>query len=121
MLAYHEWRAEWWLEQASRRQNADPSVSSGISAYAHKQASICLRMAARCATYWLPIMNKHGVTWVEKYRPLEQQFPLTGGESDSESESESESGDDENNGELDQVDEWSDSGNVDVENIIDFD
>jgi hypothetical protein len=27
VLAYHEWRAEWWLEQAGRRQNADPSVS----------------------------------------------------------------------------------------------
>jgi len=119
VLAYHEWWAEWWLEQASCRQDAAPSVSSGISAYAHKQARICLCMAAQCATYWLPIMKKHGVVWIEKYRPLEPQIPQTG--SESESESESESGDDEKNSELDQVDEQSDSGNVDVENIIDFD
>ncbi|KIJ90500.1 hypothetical protein K443DRAFT_116509 [Laccaria amethystina LaAM-08-1] len=119
VLAYHEWRAEWWLEQASRRQNADPSVLSGISAYAQKEASICLHMAARCATYWLPIMRKHGVTWIEKYKLLEPQISLTGGEP--ELESELESGDEENNGELDQVDEQSDSGSVDVEYIIDFD
>lgn len=119
MLAYHEWWAEWWLGQASCRQNTDPSVSSGISAYAHKQASICLRMADRCAAYWLLIMKKHGVTWIEKYRLQEQQTPLTGGRP--ESESESESSDDENSGELDQVDEHSDSGDVEVENIVDFD
>ena len=119
VLAYHEWWAEWWLGQASCRQNTDPSVSSGISAYAHKQASICLRMADRCAAYWLLIMKKHGVTWIEKYRLQEQQTPLTGGRP--ESESESESSDDENSGELDQVDEHSDSGDVEVENIVDFD
>jgi hypothetical protein len=113
VLSYFEWRAEWWEEQGSRRQNADPTVLNGISAYAHKQANICHRMAARCASYWLPITNKHAInpTWSKKYNTN----ILTTTEDDATSE------DDDEDNDLDNYDERSDAGNVDVENIIDFD
>ncbi|KIJ92462.1 hypothetical protein K443DRAFT_13589 [Laccaria amethystina LaAM-08-1] len=41
VLSYCEWRAKWWLEQENRRQIEDMSVLSRVSAYAHKEASIC--------------------------------------------------------------------------------
>jgi len=69
VLEFFGWRSTWWLDQANRRINLDPSIKSGIVAYAHKQSSLCLRMAARCARYWLPVMKKHGIipTWGSKY------------------------------------------------------
>lgn len=113
VLSYFEWRAEWWLEQGSRRQKADPSVLNGISAYAHKQASICLRMAARCAAYWLPIMNKHTInpTWSENHKANS----LTTIENEAASE------DEDDDHELDKCDDRSEAGNMDVEDIVDFD
>ncbi|KAF8335185.1 hypothetical protein F5887DRAFT_892104 [Amanita rubescens] len=70
VLAFFQWRSSWWLEQASRRKATDPSVESGLSAYAHKQAAICLRMATRFAQYWLPILGKHGIDpeWSMQYK-----------------------------------------------------
>ena len=69
VLAFFEWRSTWWLDQANRRKNLESSIKSGIVAYAHKQSSFCLRMVARCAGYWLPVMKKHGIipTWGSKY------------------------------------------------------
>ena len=57
------------MDQANRRKNLESSIKSGIVAYAHKQSSFCLRMVARCAGYWLPVMKKHGIipTWGSKY------------------------------------------------------
>ena len=46
VLAYFEWKSAWWLEQGNRRLNLEPSVRSGVVAYAHKQSTFCLRMAA---------------------------------------------------------------------------
>ena len=56
VLAFVEWKSGWWLEQANRREVFDHSVQSDLVAYAHKQSSLCLQMAACCATYWLPVM-----------------------------------------------------------------
>ena len=69
VIAFFEWRSTWWLEQANQRLNLEPSIKSGIVAYAHKQSSLCLRMAARCAGHWLLVMKKHGIipTWGSKY------------------------------------------------------
>ena len=45
------------------------TVLSGLSGYAHKQASICTRMAERCALYWLPHLMEKGIMpeWGSKY------------------------------------------------------
>ena len=69
VLAFFEWISGWWLEQANQRAVFDHSVQSGLVAYAHKQSSLCLQMAAHCPTYWLPVMATHGITppWASKY------------------------------------------------------
>ncbi|KDR65963.1 hypothetical protein GALMADRAFT_232763 [Galerina marginata CBS 339.88] len=94
VLAFFKWKSAWWLEQASQRETVEPAVQSGIVAYAHKQSTLCLQMAARCAVYWLPVMKKHGIipTW-----------------SDSEDDDED-----------DNVDNRSDTGEVDINDILDF-
>ena len=115
VLAFFEWRSSWWLEQGNRRQCLEPSLQSGVGAYAHKQACLCLRMAARCATYWLPIMKKHGITptWSSKYKVCSKNS--TRGASTSE---DSEHDDD---AELDEDDNRSDTGDLDINDIVDFD
>ena len=40
----------------------DPALLDGIRAYAHKQASLQTRMAGRCASHWLPVLEQHGIT-----------------------------------------------------------
>ena len=115
VLAFFEWKATWWLEQGNRRQGLEPSVHVGIVAYAHKQATIFSRMAARCATYWLPVMEQYGIipTWAGRYNhklgtPLACDPSGSGSESDSEHE-------------VDGVDDKSDAGEPNVDDIFDLD
>ena len=112
VLAFFEWRSRWWLEQANRRLGLESSIHSGVVAYAHKQSALCLRMAARCAEYWLPVMKKHGTTptWGSKYEVV--SFMQDGTMSDS---------DDNNDPELDEDDNRSDAGELNVDDILDFD
>ena len=113
VLAFFEWKSVWWVEQANRRQQLEKSIESGVAAYAHKQAKICLRMAARCAAHWLPIMEKHSIipTSSGDYQELK-----TGVRGDPTSDSDSDTDD-----ELERVDDKSDAGEVDVDDIFDFD
>ncbi|KIJ96214.1 hypothetical protein K443DRAFT_134179 [Laccaria amethystina LaAM-08-1] len=106
VLSYFEWRAKWWLEQDNRRQIEDMSVLSRVSAYTHKQASICDRMAARCAGYWLQIMKKHNVV------PGVRNTVETTSKSDN---------DDDDDDELDKHEDSLDLGDLDVEDLVDFD
>jgi hypothetical protein len=114
VLAFFEWRSAWWLEQANRRLIVEPSVRSGVVAYAHKQSTLCLRMATRCAVYWLPVMKKHGIipTWGSKYQVASSSVTQIGSISDSE---------DDEDQELDKDDHWSDAGELNVDDIFDFD
>ena len=109
VLAFFEWRATWWLEQANRRLNLESSVKSGVVAYAHKQSSICLGMAARCAEYWLPVMKKHGIvpTWGGKY----EQVSLVAQDGSISEDEEDEDGD---------LGNRSDEGELNIEDILDF-
>jgi hypothetical protein len=111
VLAFLEWRSAWWLEVANQRQDLESSVQSGVVGYAHKQSALCLQMAARCAEYWLPIMKRHGIipTWGSKYQV--GSSPRDGSISDSE---------DDNDSELDKEDNISDAGELNIEDILDF-
>ncbi|EDR06772.1 uncharacterized protein LACBIDRAFT_299636 [Laccaria bicolor S238N-H82] len=113
VLAFFEWKATWWLQQGIRRQGLESSVHSGIVAYALKQAAICSRMAARCAAYWLPVMERYGITptWAERYKD-EPGAPLNGDPSSSDSDSEHE---------VDVGDDKSDVGEPNVDDIFDLD
>ena len=117
VLAFFEWKSVWWVEQGRRREGLEPSLESGVIAYAHKQATISLRMAARCATYWLPIMKKCGInpTWEERYSPRSVDITEVTRASASDVDDD---GDDEDN--LDGVEERSDMGEFQVDDIIDF-
>ena len=70
VLAYQQWKATWWKECNS--QNSDPATVSGISGYAHKQATICIQMAEQCALYWLPHLKEKGIvpSWASYYGHL---------------------------------------------------
>ena len=110
VLVFFEWKSVWWLEQANRRVSLEPSVESGVVAYAHKQSTLCLCMAIRCAAYWLPVMKKHGIIppWSSKYRIVSASVGVGGSVSDSEDEE-------------DQDDNRSDVGELDINDILDFD
>jgi hypothetical protein len=113
VLAYFEWRSTWWLEQANRRTSLESSVQSGVVAYAHKQSTLCLRMAARCAAHWLPVMENHGIfpTWGSKYQAASSAVNQDRSISDSE---------DDDDMQLGTADNRSDTGELNVDDILDF-
>jgi len=70
VISYHRWKAAWWKERSVF--HSDPGIASGISGYAHKQADICIRLAEKCAVYWLPYLIEKGiiVSWALDYEHL---------------------------------------------------
>ncbi|KAH9956388.1 hypothetical protein BGW80DRAFT_1439367 [Lactifluus volemus] len=52
VVAFHEWKAQWWRSQACCRTDGDP--------YAEKQAHLCERLAQSCVTSWLPTLKDNG-------------------------------------------------------------
>jgi hypothetical protein len=69
VICYQEWKAAWWREQGSMRNEGDAGILSGVAGYANKQASICERLAVKCALRWLPQLKMKGVTpdWASDY------------------------------------------------------
>jgi len=61
VIAYHQWKAEWWRECSSVRNHNDPTIASGIFGYAYKQAAICLCMAEQCTISWLLHLRDKGI------------------------------------------------------------
>jgi hypothetical protein len=118
VLAFFKWKSVWLLEQGKQREGLEPSLESGVIAYAHKQATISLCMAARCAMYWLPIMKKCGInpTWQERYSPKSVDTAEPNGASDLDDDLDD--NDDEDN--LNGAEERSDMGEVQVDDIVDF-
>lgn len=113
VLAYFEWRSLWWLEQGNRRTCLESSIQSGVVAYAHKQSTLCLQMDACCASHWLPVMKKHGIVplWGGKYELASSVTNQDGSISDSE---------DDDDLQLGTVDNRSDAGELNVDDIFDF-
>ncbi|KDR65055.1 hypothetical protein GALMADRAFT_217693 [Galerina marginata CBS 339.88] len=72
VIVYLRWKADWWRERSALRGHLDTSILSGVSGYAHKQASICLRIAERCAVHWLPQLENKGLkpVWAADYAHL---------------------------------------------------
>jgi hypothetical protein len=69
VIAWFEWKEDWWKEQATRREAAATDILIGISAYAYKQANLMRRMAIRCAADWVPVLKSHRIqpAWATKY------------------------------------------------------
>ena len=51
-LAFLEYKAKWWKQCATRRPCADPVLSEGLHAYAHRQADIRLKLAKKFSAAW---------------------------------------------------------------------
>lgn len=70
VIEYMKWREGWWRDRCSLRTHIDGTISSGLSGYANKQAAICRRIAERCACYWLPLLERKGITplWASGFR-----------------------------------------------------
>lgn len=68
VIAFSEWKMQWWRDQAQRRA-ALPPLASGLRAYAEKQAWIFEKRAKCFAAKWLPLLKKYGITpdWAGKY------------------------------------------------------
>lgn len=68
-IAYFEWRADWWHSQERRREDLDPEVLRGLSAYACKQATFQKRLATEFARKWGPYLKRNGFdhSWSQKY------------------------------------------------------
>lgn len=67
VIAYFEWKANWWLQQSSLRQGTGQPVTeadiiSGLNAYASKQSALLLCLAESCRKYWLPSVTKHKIS-----------------------------------------------------------
>ncbi|KAN0109323.1 hypothetical protein V8E52_009414 [Russula decolorans] len=69
VIAYHEWKAQWWRSQAARHSDTDNVRLHGVTAYAKKQAHLSEQLAWQCAEYWLPALKERGVSpeWEERY------------------------------------------------------
>jgi len=69
VIAWFEWKATWWEEQAARRTDCSPEILAGVSAYAYKQADLIRHMARRFAEDWLPILASKDIhpDWATKY------------------------------------------------------
>jgi hypothetical protein len=60
VVAFHEWKAQWWRNQACCHTDGDSCVIHGIIAYAEKQAHLCECLAQSCVTSWLPTLKANG-------------------------------------------------------------
>lgn len=76
ILAFQVSKANWWRERACQRADAADDVCAGISAYAEKQAHLCLRFGRHCAKMWTPVLQKNSfkttswpVYYSEKHEP----------------------------------------------------
>ncbi|KAI9064965.1 hypothetical protein FKP32DRAFT_1568832 [Trametes sanguinea] len=68
VVAYFEWQARWWDEQANRRANRPSSprfsfdLADGVRAFAQKRARHFRGLAFRCARRWTPVLQDLGHT-----------------------------------------------------------
>lgn len=74
VLAYFEWKAHWWYNQ-TLRQSAESGLSSGLMAYAEKQAWIYKERAKRFAAHWMKLYVKCKKTpaWSDLYPNIDKQ------------------------------------------------
>lgn len=54
VLAFFRTKATWWEQLPRQRENTDPVLFEGLSAYATKQAAVLLRLRHRFAILWRP-------------------------------------------------------------------
>lgn len=70
-IAFFDWKAHWWLNQASCRQVAAVALQSGLRAYAFKQADIYRALARSFPGKWHKnlVANSILIQWPSEYIP----------------------------------------------------
>lgn len=68
VAAYCGWKANWWLERVNARPDISPELAEGLSAYAHKQASMFLDLQLRCDNDWAST-REQGLKFLEQRAP----------------------------------------------------
>lgn len=69
VLAYFEWKAEWWLQQGGLRANEGEDMQEALNAYAVKQAQVLWDMGDSFANQWYPLLVSQGIDpkWPSRY------------------------------------------------------
>ncbi|KZS94987.1 hypothetical protein SISNIDRAFT_396790, partial [Sistotremastrum niveocremeum HHB9708] len=57
VLAFYDWKSEWWLQRLDQRGEASDVVRAGLNAYCHKQSNMWKTMASQCATMWTGLFH----------------------------------------------------------------
>jgi hypothetical protein len=70
VIAYLQWKADWWKEQGSRRVSNDAGLVEGLLAYAEKQAALFQCLIESCVRTWLPALKKEGIvpSWSDMFK-----------------------------------------------------
>ena len=77
IIAYFEYKAEWWRSQANRRTGVSVAMARALSVYAERQASTFDGLRLRCASLWAPYLKTYGALpkWAEPYEELTAKPP----------------------------------------------
>lgn len=69
IVAYLEWKADWWNAQAERRVALSAPLAEGVRAYALRQSSLMITLAASSVRKWIGALTSEGisVSWASKY------------------------------------------------------
>jgi hypothetical protein len=59
VLAFGEWKAKWWREQASRRNSVPEELAEGLQAYAAEHAECEETLAKRWTAQWAPVRESN--------------------------------------------------------------
>lgn len=52
ILAFHGYKAGWWLDQVGKVNKGDPEHQEGCDAYAYRQREVCNALKANCSHAW---------------------------------------------------------------------
>jgi len=69
IVAYLEWKADWWKAQAERRVGLRPALAEGVCAYTWRQSSLMTALAASSVRKWIGTLTSEqiSVSWASKY------------------------------------------------------
>jgi hypothetical protein len=62
VLAFGEWKARWWLEQATRRNSVSEELAEGLQAYAAEHAECEALLVTLWAAKWAPVRARAKAT-----------------------------------------------------------
>ena len=70
-IAFLHWKAKWWMLHAYAHGNVSMALTSGLSVYVHKQATVYKGLAHSFAGKWYPLLtaNLIPIKWPTKYIP----------------------------------------------------